>query len=44
VVRIVLDRPSYLDQFGHLQFWVEVVMFGLPVAARLEARRRYYFL
>jgi hypothetical protein len=28
-----LDRPSYLNQFGHLLLWVEAVMFGLPVAA-----------
>jgi hypothetical protein len=29
----VLDRSSYLDPFGHLQLRVEVVMFGLPIAA-----------
>jgi hypothetical protein len=28
-----LDRPSYVNQFGHLLMWVEAVMFGLPVAA-----------
>jgi hypothetical protein len=28
-----LDRPSYVNQFGHLLIWVEAVMFGLPVAA-----------